>query len=102
MTTSKRRWPIISRGGHEQLQNWSGYSFLCQVGELDLLFRDTSYNRYAVVCDPSKRKRGRWNSTVVEIEGGALDFADDDVELDPYHMCLLHQAIEAHCKENDQ
>ena len=49
---------------------------------------------YVVVCPPEMRKPDTWNYTRFLDDGnGNLRPADNDVELDPYHMCLLYQAV---------
>ena len=49
---------------------------------------------YIVICPPEMRKFNRWNGTRFREEAGNLEPADDDVVLDPYHMCLLYELHE--------
>jgi hypothetical protein len=49
---------------------------------------------YVLVCDPEIRKEGAWNYSRFHMSNGNIEFADTDVELDPYHMCLLYQLVE--------
>jgi hypothetical protein len=100
----KQRYPILDRRGEGPAggrgpYSWGDYRFLTQIGDYDLLYRARSAYPYAVVCDPRHRKPGKWNVACVDVGPiGTVSFSDQDVELDPYHMCLLYQAIEDHRK----
>lgn len=45
-----------------------------------------------VLCPPELRRKGCYNGTRYHFrDNGNLEPEDDDVILDPYHMCLLYQ-----------
>lgn len=101
------RYPIISdkgsRADHVKSgrYEWSDFVFLTQIGDYDLWARNQGRVpyavRYAIVCAPEARKRNEWNITTLQFDdNGNLDLMDNDVEPDPYHMCLLYQAIAEH------
>lgn len=94
---SERRWDIFNGlGTHPSSnpRNWAGYGFLCQVGELDLLHRGETVHAYAVTCAPEKRREECWNASPFDLVDGIIHWGDDDVDVDPYHMCLLYQILE--------
>ena len=83
---------------------WRGYERIAVIGDYDLLHSAiyTTWD-YAVSCAPSARGTGSWNVTCFEVsKDGVLTFHDSDVTLDPYHMCLLYQAIEEHRKSKGE
>ena len=68
-------------------------TFLAHLGEYDLLWENDN-TCYSVVRERPRGGKFRYNFTDYVIEGDSLTPDDNDVALDPYHMCLLYQAHE--------
>lgn len=92
---------ILTRDGTYAKFTFVDHEILCQLGDYDLLIRgpdDTVFQFWAVVCSAELRKPGCWNAVEVHLDKGNLIFTDDHVQPDPYHLCLIYQAIEAYEK----
>ena len=61
---------------------------VARIGIYDIRW-DSSFPSYTVV-GPEQADPHHVNFTEYEIEGDQITPADDDVVLDPYHMCLLY------------
>jgi hypothetical protein len=61
------------------------------------VYRD-SERGHVVVCPPERRKRDAHSFTRywTNPDTGNIEPTDTDVELDPYHMCLLYQFVAQH------
>jgi hypothetical protein len=106
---SRPPYPIVNQLGTRKTNApgdgpWRGYERIAVIGDYDLLYSDIYATwDYAVTCAPSARGDGRWNLTCFEVsKEGLLRSKDEDVTLDPYHMCLLYQAIEEHRKSKGE
>jgi hypothetical protein len=76
---------------------FNNYPTVTMVGEYELRHLEgLLYWPFAIVCPPEQRRDGYWNISEFSIHHGTIAWRDDDVQLDPYHMCLLYQAIEKH------
>jgi hypothetical protein len=66
-------------------------TFLCIMGEYDLWW-DSDQSTYSVVCDHPPDSVNEYNYTDYTMGAdGNIHPDDNDVVLDPYHMCLLYQ-----------
>ena len=97
---AEKRWSPMSgsrlmRDADEQL------TFIAQMGEYDVCW-DRINGTYTVIkerprgADPDDlTKIGEYNFTDFEVlSDGNLNRIDDDLILDPYHMCMLYQIHE--------
>jgi hypothetical protein len=99
MTDERPRLPVLDRDGDADdfvevakcpTVGWIGDYEVRQGGELT--GRPTR-NLY-VLCPAELRTPGSWSYTYFYVLDGRISPADDDVILDPYHMCLLYQLVE--------
>jgi hypothetical protein len=67
--------------------------FLAHLGDYDLHW-DNDNTCYTIVRERPIGGKFSYNFTDYYIEGDSLIPNDNDVALDPYHMCLLYQAHE--------
>ena len=93
-----KRYDVYDTGGTKST-GFNNYPTIAMVGEYELREGNPDYHSYsfAIVCPPELRRPHRWNVSAFDLSSeGVIKWADDDVQLDPYHMCLLYQAIEKH------
>ena len=58
---------------------------------------------YFVVCPQKMRRKESWNySRYNVLPDGNIQPEDDDVPLDPYHMCLLYELHEELSNEGEK
>jgi hypothetical protein len=89
---AERRWPLRNTQ-YDIEERDVDLRFLAQIGEYDILY-DAIGECYTVVKERPVGAGRRYNFTDYNLVGGNLVPADKDVELDPYHMCLLYQLHE--------
>lgn len=103
-TTMKPRFKALLKNGRESSVNVSMWpqrgsivtvrmEFVACVGDYDV-WKYTDYNCFLVARDPETTKLSVANFTHYELEGGNLHPHDNDVQPDPYHMCLIYQAVQ--------
>lgn len=99
-STNRPRLPIIAPTGfsltHENTLSllptlaWIGPY---EVRKRHIEERNRTLTAYVVLCPSELRKPTKYNYTAFVVRGDLLAPYDKDVELDPYHMCLLYQLI---------
>ena len=87
-----RRYDMMNNRGFIYGNNVE-LTFLAHLGDYDLVW-DKLANCYTVIRERPLGGERLHNFTDYHIEGDSLTPRDDDVALDPYHMCLLYQAHE--------
>ena len=90
-TEGGQRWPLTNTLG--DIISSCEMRFLAQIGEYDVLY-DATNECYTVVRELPIGGFRRHNFTDYHPREGNLAPFDIDVELDPYHMCLLYQLHE--------
>lgn len=95
------KFPIVSSGGNEESGQLIHQHEPRELGQYQAYLVDPRldpdrlmWGAYVVV-NPKDRRDGRWNYTFFALRNGSLEPTDSDVELDPYHMCLLYQLMES-------
>jgi hypothetical protein len=90
------RFPLVDFFGEPLSSSNDSRTFVGQVGEYDVYeyhHKDSSYGalQYVVAAPTAEASTGCYNFTCYNVDAaGNLVPEDDDVELDPYHMCLLY------------
>jgi hypothetical protein len=104
MTDERPRLPVLDRDGDADwlveaakgpTVGWIG-DYEVRVDPKDgprLLQAGRVPNLY-VLCPAELRTPDSWSYTYFYVLDGRINAADDDVILDPYHMCLLYQLVE--------
>jgi len=91
------RYKIYDRKGEHAFWIEGSTHVTARFGQYEFCVEHTVDNYgppYIVVCNPELRREGEWNFTRFSLEEGNIHFMDDDVQLDPYHMCLLYQHVQ--------
>jgi hypothetical protein len=72
------------------------YPTIATAGDYEIRHtKGSSMWPFAIVCPPKQCRPGRWNVSELTVDNnGTIEWRDEDVQLDPYHMCLLYQALE--------
>ena len=87
----KRYQVIASDGGPADV--WDSRPTVGNIGVYEVR-KGIGLGEYIVICPSEMRKLDRWNGTRFRENAGNLEPEDDDVPLDPYHMCLLYELHE--------
>jgi hypothetical protein len=90
-TEGGQRWSLRNSNGAISVNH--EIRFLAQIGEYDV-FYDATNKCYTVARERPIGGSRRHNFTDYYLDGENLEPCDYDVELDPYHMCLLYQLHE--------
>jgi len=90
-----KRYKIYDGDGGES-NVFAGYRTIAMVGDYELRYEEGDRIwPFAIVCPPKQCRPGCWNVSELTVnKTGTIEWRDEDVQLDPYHMCLLYQALE--------